>query len=172
VHAPTKTVVRTGYRTPVPVRQDPRRTQAPTIHPSTSTRINHAEGPPSPPLTASSSMSTAEALSTLKVFDVFTRDPISPRTFFVACQSRGAVEFFIKVSGPSSRDLMSLICRADNRHMEANWMNATMPPSLSSTPSDLVSYLGRQAKYLANHAARSSSTVNSSSGQKTLYAFC
>ena len=64
---------------------------------STPTHIDWAQMPPSPPLTAASSMSTARMWSVSKLFSSFTQDPISPRTFFVACQHRTEVELSITV---------------------------------------------------------------------------
>ena len=61
------------------------------------TLIDWAKMPPSPPLTTASSMSRAEVWSIPKLFDTFTHDPISPRTFFVACQNRTEVELSITV---------------------------------------------------------------------------
>lgn len=74
----------------------------PTLLTSTPMRIDSPTGilqlqlPPSPPLTANSSMSRVGSFRP-KVFDVLTQDPWGSRTFFVACQGGLAVESFIKV---------------------------------------------------------------------------
>jgi len=70
--------------------------------------------PPSPPLTANSSMSTSAFPPNPRVFDVFTQDPLIPRTFYVACQSRCAVEYYITVRVKSSWS----DSKADERPME------------------------------------------------------
>jgi hypothetical protein len=72
-------------------------TPSPTLLSSTPTPIDWAKMPPSPPLTAASSMSTAGMWSVSKLFSPFTQDPISPRTFFVSCQNRIEVELSITV---------------------------------------------------------------------------
>lgn len=70
----------------------------PTLFTSTPMPIDWAKMPPSPPLTAASSMSTAGMWATPKLFDVFSMDRISPRTFYVACQNSREVELAITVS--------------------------------------------------------------------------
>jgi hypothetical protein len=71
----------------------------PTLLTSTPTPIDWAKMPPSPPLTAASSMSTAvmDHWSIPKFFNPFTEDVITPRTFFVACQNSREVEVSITV---------------------------------------------------------------------------
>ena len=72
-------------------------TPTPTLLSSTPTPIDWAKMPPSPPLTAASTMSTAGMCSVSKFFSPFTQDPYSPRTFFVACRYRIEVELSITV---------------------------------------------------------------------------
>jgi hypothetical protein len=72
-------------------------TPTPTLLSSTPTPIDWAKMPPSPPLTAASTMSTAGMCSVSKFFSPFTQDPYSPRTFFVACQNQTEVEQSITV---------------------------------------------------------------------------
>jgi hypothetical protein len=57
--------------------------------------IDFPQMPPSPPLTATSSMSRAGFVP--RVFDSLTQDQWGSRTFFVACQGTGAIEYYIKV---------------------------------------------------------------------------
>jgi hypothetical protein len=73
------------------------KTPTPTLLSSTPTPIDWAKMPPSPPLTAASTMSNAGMSSVSKFFNLFTQDPISPRTFFVACQNQTEVERSITV---------------------------------------------------------------------------
>jgi hypothetical protein len=72
-------------------------TPTPTLLSSTPTPIDWAKMPPSPPLTTASTMSNAGMSSVSKFFNLFTQDPISPRTFFVACQNQSEVELSITV---------------------------------------------------------------------------
>ena len=74
-------------------------TPTPTFLSSTPTPIDWAKMPPSPPLTAASTMSTAvmDHWSIPRFFSPFTQDVISPRTFFVACQNSREVEVSITV---------------------------------------------------------------------------
>jgi hypothetical protein len=60
--------------------------------------IDFPQMPPSPPLTATSSMSRAGFVP--RVFDSLTQDRWGSRTFFVACQGIGAIEYYIKVHEP------------------------------------------------------------------------
>jgi hypothetical protein len=57
--------------------------------------IDFPQMPPSPPLTATSSMSRASFVP--RVFDSLTQDQWGSRTFYVACQGTGAIEYYIKV---------------------------------------------------------------------------
>jgi len=86
----------------LPINKTPRleaqKNRAPaTLLTPTPTHIDWAQMPPSPPLTAASSMSTAQMWSVSKLFSSFTQDPISSRTFFVACQHQTEVELSITV---------------------------------------------------------------------------
>jgi len=84
-------------KTPSLVAQE--KTPIPTFLNSTPTPIDWAKMPPSPPLTAASTMSTAvmDHWSIPKFFSPFTQDVIGPRTFFVACQNSKEVEVSITV---------------------------------------------------------------------------
>jgi len=93
---PTKPLNPDASKTSRPTSQG--KNSTPDLLTSTHMQIDWAKMPPSPPLTAASSMSAAGMWSTPKLFDVFSMDRISPRTFYVACQSSNEVELAITVS--------------------------------------------------------------------------
>ena len=98
---------------------DPALTSEPMPIASTPMQMDHSmefsQIPPSPPLTATSSMSRAGSFVP-RVFDCLTQDRWGSRTFFVACQGSGAIEYYIKVRKPLQ------IHR--NKLMIGKWWNA------------------------------------------------
>jgi hypothetical protein len=107
------------------------KTPTPIFLASYPTHIDWAKMPPSPPLTAASSMSTAGICPAPRFFDRFTQDPISPRTFFVACQNQTEVELSITVRSTSCSEFLSpvRIQGADDRCMG---LCLTVPETLPS----------------------------------------
>jgi hypothetical protein len=107
------------------------KTPTPTFLASYPTHIDWAKMPPSPPLTAASSMSTAGICSAPRFFDTFTQDPISPRTFSAACQNQTEVELSITVRSTSclQTPFSIRIQGADDRRMG---VCLTVPETLPS----------------------------------------
>ena len=98
---------------------DPALTSEPMPIASTMVQMDHSmefsQIPPSPPLTATSSMSRAGSFVP-RVFDCLTQDRWGSRTFFVACQGSGAIEYYIKV-----RKALQI---RDNRLTVGKWWDA------------------------------------------------
>jgi hypothetical protein len=88
--------------------------------------IDVPQMPPSPPLTATSSMSRAGFVP--RVFDSLTQDQWGSRTFFVACQGTGAIEYYIKVRKPVPPQQQT-----NGRQMVGCWMSRKKPHSSLST---------------------------------------